>query len=194
MILRLCEIGKIYIYITRIQISTYLDISNKHVTSCLRISVLLNFASSKWHTRKNITSVKKTKERDVTPRNSRHCLLADVTVNSSLPRVLPCHYVITILQRANLIKWCILWLLWSLALSTPVLHIRTAAISTLCRYLCCYLAARHENRVSCWHRTVRQSDAPLGGTCFAPNYPVRRGGDNSGTVSHTKFLSFGPFF
>jgi len=29
-----------------------------------------------------ITSVE-TKERDVTPRNSRHCLLADVTVNFS---------------------------------------------------------------------------------------------------------------
>jgi hypothetical protein len=42
-----------------------------------------------------------TKERDVTPRKSRHSQLADVTVNFNLSHVAACHYVITINHRAT---------------------------------------------------------------------------------------------
>ena len=115
--------------ITRIHNSTCLDTSNKYIISSLRISVPLNYASSKWH--KKITPVK-TKERDVTPRNSRHWLLADVTVNFSLPHVVPCHYVITIKHRAKFLSGA--YYGSSVVLfATPVVHIRTAAISTSCR-------------------------------------------------------------
>jgi len=72
---------------------------------------------------------KNKKERDVTPRNSRHCPLADVTVNFILPHVLLCHYVITTKHAAKVLSGACYGSSVVL-ISTPVVHIRTAAIST----------------------------------------------------------------